>query len=135
MKKQKGFTLLEMMITVIIIGILAVIALPSYQNYLRVARRSDALDALMFIQNLQEKYRANNSTYGSLAQIGYSGATSKEGYYTPTITSNSATGYTATATAVSGTTQASDSGCTAITITVSAANPRGAKTPASCWKK
>jgi len=85
------------------------------------------------VQNLQEKWRANNSTYGSLANIGYGGTASQEGFYTIAVSGTSATGYTTTASAVSGTTQAGDTGCTTLTITVSAANPRGAKTPAACW--
>ena len=45
--KQTGFTLLELMITVIVIAILASIALPSYQDYLRRGYRADAKAALM----------------------------------------------------------------------------------------
>ncbi len=131
-QRQQGFTLIELMIAVIIIAILAGIALPAYQDYVRKARRADAHDSLMFIHNLQEKWRANNPQYsGSLADIGFTGAASADGYYSLALSGASATGFTATATAQGA--QASDSGCTSITLTVSAANPRGAKAPASCW--
>lgn len=136
MKKSKGFTLIEMMVAVVIIAILAAIALPSYQNYIRKARRSDAFDSLLYIQNLQEKWRSNHSTYGSLTEIGFSGSSSLEAYYTLAL-GDTVTGvaYTVTATAATGTSQVNDTGCTALTITVSAANPRGVKTPPSCWRQ
>lgn len=129
--RQKGFTLVELMIAVIVIGILAAIALPAYQDYVRKARRADAMDSLMFIQNLQEKYRANNPNYGTLAQIGFTGTTSVDGYYGLGVAVNGGIGFTVTATAQGA--QASDSGCTPMTLTISADNPRGLKGPDGCW--
>ncbi|MGD9661071.1 MAG: type IV pilin protein [Porticoccaceae bacterium] len=135
MKSAKGFTLIEMMIVVVIIAILAAIAYPAYQDYVRKARRADAMDALLVVQNLQEKYRANNTTYGTLAQIGFTGTASVEGRYTIAVTGNTAVAYTVTATGVGD--QANDSvgatSCSPLTITVSADNPRGVKTPPACW--
>lgn len=131
--RAKGFTLIELMMVVAIVAILAAVAYPSYLDSIRSARRADAMDALLTLQNLQEKYRANNTTFGTLAQIGGSAASS-DGYYTLAVSGNTATAYTLTATAVAGTTQAADTGCTAPTLTVSAANPRGVKAPAACWK-
>lgn len=69
-KRSSGFTLMELMITVAIIGILASIAIPAYSSYVIRGKRSDAKAALLSAQLLQEKYRANNTTYGTLAQIG-----------------------------------------------------------------
>ena len=132
-RRSRGVTLLELMIVVAIVGVLASIAFPSYQDSVRKARRADAFDALLHILNLQEKRRANNSTYGTLAQIGFSGTTSTEGWYTIAIANPAAVGYVATATAVAGSTQARDSACTVLTLTVSAATPRGNRTPAACW--
>ncbi|MBL4707197.1 MAG: prepilin-type N-terminal cleavage/methylation domain-containing protein [Flavobacteriales bacterium] len=132
-KKSIGFTLIEVMIVIAIIGILAAVAMPSFMDSIRKGRRADASDSLLFIQQLQEKYRANNTTFSALGTIGYSGTTSSDGYYTMTVTGTSATGYTITATAVSGKSQASDTGCTALTIVASSGDPRGTKGPASCW--
>ncbi|MBK5937990.1 hypothetical protein CCR96_01580 [Halochromatium roseum] len=64
-----GFTLIELMIAVAIVGILAAIAYPSYLDYVRKSRRSDALSALSSTQLAQEKWRANNIAYGTVAEI------------------------------------------------------------------
>lgn len=131
----RGFTLIELMIVVAIVGILAAIAYPSFTGYVREARRADAIAAITRVQLAQEKYRANHTTYSSsLADLGVP-ETSPEGYYTITIESPTATGYTVKATAVTGTTQASDTGCTVMTMVVSGGSAAPATGNASCWKK
>jgi len=137
MKKEVGFTLIELMIVVVVVAILMTIALPAYQNYVRKAKRSDAMDALMTIQQLEERHRANNSSYttdvtGTATGLGFT-SVSLEGYYDLGVTSATSTGYRAAASARSGTSQVNDSGCTTMVITVNALNPRGSKTPADCW--
>lgn len=126
---MRGFTLIEIMIVVAVIAILAAIAVPSYQEFVRKARRADGKEALVRLQVEQEKWRTNNATYtGTIGNLGL-GATSAEGRYTIAITANSATGFTATATGTGS--QASDTGCTVLTLTVAAGGE--AKTPATCW--
>lgn len=129
-----GFTLVEIMITLAVVAIIMAIAVPSYQDRVREAQRADGYDALLSIKTLQERYRASNSTYGTLAQIGAASA-SAEGYYNVAVSNTSATGYTITATAQGSQAKDEDKGtsCKTLTITVSAANPRGARTPADCW--
>ncbi|QFY90117.1 type IV pilin protein [Magnetovirga frankeli] len=112
------------MIVVAIIGILAAIAYPSYQDYVLRGKRSDALAALSQAAQLQEKYRASNPTYGTLAQAGIS-ATSPDNYYSITVPTNTATDYTITATAVGS--QTADTACLTISL-----NRAGTFTPASC---
>lgn len=60
---QSGFTLIELMITVAIVGILAAIALPSYQDSVRKSRRADAKSALLGLANAMERHFTVNNTY------------------------------------------------------------------------
>ena len=129
---QRGLTLVELMIVVIVVGILAAIALPAYQEQVRKSRRADAYHSLLLVQNLQEKWRASNSSYSnSLVEIGFVGTASQEEYYGIGLSGAGAVGYTVTATAQGA--QTGDSRCTSIVLTVGAASPRGTKTPAACW--
>lgn len=59
----KGFTLIELMITVVVVAILAAIALPSYQEYIMRARRTEGMGLLHEAAARQERYRAQNGTY------------------------------------------------------------------------
>lgn len=124
---RNGFTLIEVMIVVAIVGILAAVALPAYQKYVREARRAEAAAGLLELQALQEKWRLNNPAYAALASL--AGAPTNQ-YYDFTVGNTSATTYTLTATAKTGTSQASDTGCTALTLTQA-----GVKGPDGCWKK
>ena len=134
--RAKGFTLIELMIVIAIVGILAAVAYPSYLDSVRTARRADAMDAMLTLQSLQEKWRANHTSYSSEIPGDDGGnATSVDGRYTLGAGGVSATGYVITATAVGD--QANDEDCAGdnnMTLTVSAGNPGGAKAPATCWK-
>jgi len=132
MTTSKGFTLIELLIVVAVVGILAAIAIPAYSGYIQKSRRTDATVAIRAIQFAQEKYRGNNTSYGSLTDIGMS-ATTESGYYTIAVSSETATGYLVTATAVAGKSQAADSGCTAIQLQQSAGSIT--TTPSACWSK
>lgn len=72
-KRATGFTLIEMMIAIVIIGILAAIAIPNYQSYLRRATCEDAKATLVGAANVLERFRAQNNTYQGvvLANSGY----------------------------------------------------------------
>ncbi|MBI1732627.1 MAG: prepilin-type N-terminal cleavage/methylation domain-containing protein [Gammaproteobacteria bacterium] len=70
MKRTSGFTLIELMITVAIVGIIAAIAYPSYQNQVKKARRSEAQQLLLGASNKEEQYilemRAYTNSFGDM---------------------------------------------------------------------
>ena len=66
-KKTRGFSLLELMITVAIVGILASIAYPSYQESVAKSRRSEAANALFTAAQALERYYSTNGRYTTTA--------------------------------------------------------------------
>ncbi|MGC9324245.1 MAG: type IV pilin protein [Desulfomonilia bacterium] len=66
---RKGFSLLEVMVVVVIVGIIAAIAIPSYNGYVTRTRRADAVSALETVALYQEKNMAEHGAYGTLAQL------------------------------------------------------------------
>ena len=95
MKKQRGFTLIEIMVTVAIIGILVAIALPSYQEHLKKGRRADAEAFLSDIANKQQQYLLDARTYAlggtAITDLGTAAPTSVTNFYTVTVTPAAAT--------------------------------------------
>ena len=93
-----GFTLIELMVAVVVVGILLAVALPSFMDSIRKGRRSEAFTALAAIQQAQERWRSNRAAYTTtLADLGVTSAVTAGGYYTLSIVSASATGYVLTA--------------------------------------
>jgi type IV pilus assembly protein PilE len=128
-KRTPGFTLIELMIVVAIIGVLAAIAVPAYTDYVKKGKRSDAKAALLEAQLAEEKYRANHTDYGTLADIGVS-ATSPDGYYTiADVGTPDSTTYSITAAPTF-----SDSECGTFAINQDGAYYTGYAS-ATCWGK
>lgn len=104
MRRNRGFTLMELLIVIAVIAILSMIAIPSYIEYNRKGKRSEGVAAIGDIQLRQERYRADNPTYGTMLQLfGSAGNVTafnnQYKYYSISIAASpSATGYTVTAT-------------------------------------
>jgi type IV pilus assembly protein PilE len=92
--KTRGFTLIELLVVLAIVGILAAIAIPSFTEQVAKSRRAEAMRGLGDIQLRQERWRANNTSYGTYVNMGSPAVDN----YTLTITGITATGYTVTAT-------------------------------------
>lgn len=79
-KPYTGFTLIELMITVAIVAIIAAIAIPSYDTYIRRADLSTAQQEMLKVAELLEKHRARNFSYDGFVLKGT--ATNQGAYYT-----------------------------------------------------
>jgi len=97
MKKQQGFTLIELMIVVAIIGILAAVAIPAYQDYTARAQASEAVALLSGLKTPMSEYYQSRGSFPTIAELG---TTNTSGKFVSGIvqTSSNASGalYTAT---------------------------------------
>lgn len=132
-RKINGFTLIELMMTVLIVSIITIVASNIYTSYVRKGRRIDAINALLSISLAEERYRTNNALYGTLAQVWSGVSASSENYYTLAISNVSASAYTLTATATGDQANDAVNGTSCTTLTLAVSNSTITKTPTVCW--
>jgi type IV pilus assembly protein PilE len=132
-RSARGFTLVEMLVTLAIIVIVSSVALPSYLSNVRKGRRSDAMDAANAVLQAQERWRANNATYTTSFTDLKVNSASTGGYYTAAVSTATATGYTLTLAPVAGKGQSSDTGCTSMSVAVTNGQPT--YSPPDCWSR
>jgi type IV pilus assembly protein PilE len=128
MNKSRGFTLIELMITVAIVGILAAIAYPSFLAQIRKSRRVEAQSTLMSIAAKQQQMLLDVRSYAAdTATLNLTPPDSVTKNYTVSMVVSTSTvpAFTATAAPLGG--QAADT-CGTLSLT-----DAGVKSPASCW--
>lgn len=127
-----GMTLIELLIVVAIVGILAAIAGPTWNDQVIKSRRADARNTLLAAQIEQEQYRANNLTYAtsmSAMGMGSFDSTSRD-YYRLEVVSADATGFLITATPNGN--QTNDSTCNVFAVRQTGPEHSG-YAALSCW--
>lgn len=151
MRLPRGFTLIELMITVLIVSVLLAVAVPSYQNQVRKSRRIEAKTALLDFASREERFlstAANGANYSQVAgDLGYPALPQVvgSGYYSVNVCvagaaacapSNLPTpAFTVTATPVAGTSQALDLPCTSFSVDSAGQQfATGSMTAAQCWQ-
>jgi len=142
--EMSGFTLIEMMIAIAIIGILAMVAYPSYQDSMRSSRRADGIAAALQVQVAQERFRGNcrfyAKTIGSTDTCDASAAastvatisSSNDGFYTLSIEGTPSGNSYVILIDPTGS-QAADTACNPMRLTFNNVNPNGVKSPTDCW--
>lgn len=129
MKLQKGFTLIELMVVVVIIGILASVAIPAYQDYVTRGKLSSGFTALSDWSLRMEQYYQDNRTYLNGAGTACAPVTAPTATDFTLTCAGAATTYTLTA--------AGTGGLNGFTYTINQAGVKSSTTTwgnsASCW--
>ncbi len=147
-RRTAGFTLIELMIVVIIVGVLTMVAVPTYLHQMRESRRTEARNYLVELASREERYYATQNAYTNVAaNLGYagfgSGSPVGSGYYyinTPTIpdpNNASQPSFSLTALPVAGKGQDEDTYCASFTVESdgkrTALNSSGTDDSSYCW--
>jgi type IV pilus assembly protein PilE len=134
MRAAKGFTLIELMVVVVVVGILATIGYPSYRDYLLRSKITEAVGNLADMRTKLEQFFLDNRTYLGACVAGTVAPAPAGRYFTYACSNLAGTTYTVTATGVAaegmaGFTYTIDQANTRATVSV----PAGWTASGSCW--
>ncbi len=129
--QNRGFTLVEVAVVAAVVGIVAAMALPSYQSSLAKARRFEAVSALTRLQLAQESFRANHGSYALRLQA-LQGLGEAPQHYQLALVAPHASGYIARATSTRET--ALNGGCAELSLTVADGQARFGPSEL-CWNR
>jgi type IV pilus assembly protein PilE len=140
-----GFTLIELMVTLVIATILLTVAIPGYQSFIRKSRRTEAKTAVLDLAGREETLFSTKNVYSAVAaDVGYTVLPSPvaSGYYTISVAVTAAAAgvaptFTVTAVPSAGSTQLQDTACQSFTVdqlgNQTALDSGGADNTPTCW--
>lgn len=135
LNNMRGITLIELMVVVVIVGILASVAYPNYQEFTARAKRNEARAALLRIATNQERFYINNNTFtDDLTSLGFAKTPTVQtetGYYVIEVTSANASNFTATATYLRGGSEAGK----CLTYTIDGRGTKSSSPDSDCWER
>lgn len=139
-RRSSGFTLMEVVVVVVIVGILMSIALPAYQGSMLKGRRADAKAGLMDAANRQERLMLDRRTYtDDMEDLGFEEdpMITEEGHYSVAAAAcadgDITTCYVLTATPVAGGVQEADTKCTSLILDSTGEKTATGTAEAECW--
>jgi len=134
MNTQKGFTLLELMIVVVIVAILAAVAIPSYQSHMIKTRRVTAAACLQEMAQWMERSYTTAMSYADLTLPAMQCSTDLTDYYTFSLTDQTARTYAISAAPQGAQSTGDPLACGTLTIDQAGQKGAGATDVSACWK-
>ncbi len=139
-RRQGGFSLIEVMVVVAIVGILLLVGLPGFQSQLTKGRRADGMQALQNVAGRQEKFMLDRGTYTlDLTELGFDASPmpSEEGHYSISAAAGTCGNidncYLLTATPLASSPQSDDALCGNLTLSSTGAKGASGSLGDDCW--
>ncbi len=135
MKQQRGITLIELVVVIAIVGILASIAIPSYQEQVRSGRRAAAKSMLHEVLQHEERFYSENNTFtADMADLGYGAGPYLSENDSHTIAlAVGPSGDIITSVTISATPVAGDAKCGVLSLSSDMTRTAADMTPGKCW--